>query len=419
MAWIAATALVLSAAGDAGAQAADPYAHYTPGSCAAASSRAEHLSWRTRSDTLRVPYGTRVPQDVAREAARRCAARHDVATVNPRDLVWLAEVLLDAGDTTAAARAVARRLAFEATASAEIRSLTLASIVEAYVQSRPAMAEVARGHLARLDALTDSIAVIGRVRGHLAMLQYYQRALEDSAAAREAEAVIALGRRLSAHDRQEFYWAMFNAYDVLMDQAATRGGAAAAHAVSARARADIGKLRYVEERLVRNDSIFARIGRRAAPVVAARWVGGEGAATARPRPSRPMLLVFGHDRAAMPALRRLAATFGGSVDIVLSSSLIGHFRGEGPLTPQVELDSLERYLRDELRTPGVVALETSDVARMADGRMPRKPTPTQRSYAADIGNSVVLVDGNGVIRYVLRYGVDEIRLERLLRLLVA
>ena len=403
-----------AAAQPAGSAAADPFAHYIPGACAAAKSRADQAYFRAGPDSVRRAWGTDTLPAPAREAARRCVARHDLAKVLPRDLVWLAEAMLAAGDDAGAERAIARRLATEERASSSVRALTLANVVSAYLAARPVRVGPARAYLARVDALADSGAVIGRIAAHGAMLRYLVQSLDDSAATREAELIIQLAKRLDGHDREEFRWSVFGAYNAMMQIEADRGGAPAAHALIARARADIGKLSNMMEYLASSDSAYARIGRRAPPIAASRWVGGEGAATVRTRPGRLTLVVFHPDRSSMPALRRLAAAFASSTDLVMSTSLSGHFRGEGPLAPAAELDSLARYFGEELRAPGAVALEGSEVARRADGRVPRKPTPTQVAYGVPAYVSAAVVDREGVIRYVLR-SRSELHLEKLLR----
>ena len=394
---------------------ADAYAGYVPGACISAAHRIDAYLDRADPDTARPDYAGAAVPDSVRLEAKRCTARFDIASAPPRELVRLAAALLAAGDDAAAERAIARRLASEARDSLTTRAATLAEVIRVQLAARPHRVATARAYLARLDALTDSMAVIGRLAGHAALLGHHDRAGEDSAAAHEAEQVLALAGRLDAHDRLEFSWALRDAHAALVLQAAERGPVPV-RAALVRARRDLGALGSEGQYVTMWDSVYGMIGRPAPSIAAARWLGGEGAATKRPRAGRTTLIIFNAGRSTVPLARRLLAAVP-ELDLVLAGTTAGHFRGAGPLKPDAELDSLAKWYSEEIRAPGTVALMTPDFVRLADGRLPRTPTVTEVAYQVPSQLSAAIVDRQGVVRYTFFMRHDELRIERLLRAL--
>ena len=393
-----------------GAAAAGQWAHYTGGSCVQAYQRIAQLEYRDNSDSLRVDYPRVSHPASAVDAARRCVAHLDVASVPARDLVSLAKAYLAAGDDAAAKRAIDRRLAGEASAPVAVRATTLVDVVGAYIRAEPPRVAEARAHLARLDALTGPAAVIARLEAHAMLMTHHTRALEDSAAVREAETVLALAKQLDAHDRIEFSWASRNAYRTLVARAADTGGAAAARPLLARARADIGNIPIEAQVLTRLDSMYALPGREAPALTWDRLLNAPADARL-PAAGRPTLIIFATARGLVPMLRRIEAQFGTRLQVVSAARTLGYFRGDGPFPPAVELDSLTRYLRDELRAPGVVALSAPGSGKRPDGRVARELSANEKAYHVAFGTTLAVVDGAGVIRYVSD-GIDEPRLVR-------
>ena len=405
------------AQGSPAAPAAGQWTHYTSGACVQAYARVAELQYRDNSDTLRRDYPRVSLPAPAVDAARACVAGLDVAAVPARDLVSLASAYLAAGDDAAAKRAIDRRLAGEMRASVAVRASTLAQVVGAYINAEPPRVAMASAALARLDGLTGTAALIARVEAHSDMVAHHRRALEDTAARREAETVLTLGKQLDAHDRTEFSRLLRNAHLALVAHAAETQGAAAARTALARARTDIGALGMEGQVLTRFDSMYALVGRNAPALTWERLLGAPADAKL-PAAGQPTLLFFGAGRQMMPLLRRIEQQFGGRVQTVIATRTVGFFRGTGPFAPAAELDSLTGWLRDELKVPAIVAVSAPGAGKRPDGRVAREPSATERAYHVGAGTGVVVIDRAGVIRFVSNF-VDEPRLVRWLESVTA
>jgi hypothetical protein len=408
---VGAAAVALLLATEARAQgSADLYAHYTPGACVQAVLRTTQAHWRTGPDTTRPNHLGRTILPASAEVARQCLAHFDPAKVIPRDLILLARVQLAAGDDEAAKRSIARRLATETRAPAAVRAKTLYEIVTAYIGAEPQRVTEALAHLKQLDAITDSVAVIDRLRAHAAVRYHYSLAQQHADAAREAATVISLWKRLDKHDQQEFSFPVWLAHMELVNQGADTKGGAGARAALATLRKDMAWMPNYARIITNQDSIHALYERKALPLTGDRMLGVEAGA-ALPRPGRVSMVIFNARRVHIPALRRLAAKYNDKLDVIVANRTYGSFRGEGPFRPEVEMDSLSTYLRDELAAPGIILLNHRDPVRIADGRLTRPPTSSQQAYHNPYGATVVLVDREGVIRFAASGEPDELRID--------
>ena len=112
-------------------------------------------------------------------------------------------------------------------------------------------------------------------------------------------------------------------------------------------------------------------------------------------------MVFRLSRQAVPFLRRLQESYADRVDLVAVTSTVGYFRGNGPLDPEKEVEMLRSYFLDDLGFTGDIAVTETQFTRFPDGRRDPEETPNEAAYRARFGASVIVVDGDGVIRRIL------------------
>jgi hypothetical protein len=212
--------------------------------------------------------------------------------------------------------------------------------------------------------------------------------------------MIRAGTRLPPDERAELASTLLSAYAYLMDIAGFQTGSSVVpKAVMARARADLGGFPGLVNSLDARDSLAALYGSHAAPLHADYWASAAGD-TSHPARGRYALVFFNVSRDMMPALRRLAAR---GVDVTLVRGMRGHFRGQGPLDADAEARALQTYYLQELALPGTLALVVSQYDHLPDGRRVRRANASQRSYQVRQGAQGVLVDPQGIIRYIVTH----------------
>jgi len=376
----------------------DTYQYYWPGECLEAVARTEALLQRTGPDTSRFDIAGDTLPSLASTAARDCAASLSIMTVKPRDLILLARVYWAANTPALADSAVARRLATDAGKPVAARAQTLADLVAAYASARPARLALATAQSAALDRLTgDSDIARARLLAHYALTRAQYRRGDTAAVTREANAMIAAGKVMTADDRLDLAGSLLAAYLYLFDIAGMQTGIAPGpRAVLARARADIGSYPAVAPTLSARTPIAGLYGAPASKIRARYWSGAVGD-TVRPAVGKLSLVIFSASRDNAPALRRLAAR---GLDITLVVGTRGHFQGRGPLEADSEAVMLQRHYSRDLGVPGTVAITASDYDRMFDGRRVRRPSENETAYAVRSGVWGVLVDRHGIIRRV-------------------
>ncbi len=163
--------------------------------------------------------------------------------------------------------------------------------------------------------------------------------------------------------------------------------------------ADIGRLQGIEP-LIRNyTSMFGLVGAKAARIVADRWIAPSGD-TIQPAPGKYTLIVFRPHRGNIPALRRLAEQHRDQLNVVGVSGTIGFFRDLGPLTPELEVEELQKYYTKDLKVSMPIAVNFTEWEKLPDGRRNPQPTPNESAYRARTGATVMLIDPRGVIKQI-------------------
>lgn len=378
----------------------DGFAFYWPGSCVQAIQRSNAFYWRARQDSARYNPATDTMLTVSADIARECVAKFKDATLTPRDYVPLAQVYLAVNDDAAAAATISRRLALPDVKASGPKAWVLADIVSAYLGASPARLAAIKPHFTLLDALSGAEAAVGKVRAYRSLAIYYWRTGETEKMVSAAERLIAAGKGLNGHDRNEYASYLFLGYRYLAEAEATRtGDSVAPRAIMARATADIGKLMNVNRLIENYTTIFGLYGSKAQRITADNWITA-GADTVFPVAGKFNLIVFRPHRGNIPAIRRLGTKYHDKLNVIGILGTVGYFKDLGPLTPQLEAQELRKYYIDELKIPGALALNTTIFDKMPDGRRAPQATANEKAYRARAGATVMLVDPQGIIKRV-------------------
>ena len=414
---LCATLPTVSVAQSSDAPKPDGYTYYWPGACVQAVRRSHDYYWRAREDSAAWSPAVDTALSDEKKAARECATHFANASLTTYDLIPLAQLYLITGDDATARTVVERRLADPDVKDASARAWALAQIVDAYLSVSPKRPETALTYLSQLDALKGDEAAVGKVKAYLALAEYYRDFGNDSAMVRASQQVIASGKGLNSHDRNEFARTLVLAYNYMAEAEADRtGDSVAPLAVLGKARADIGSLMGVAGSLRELSAVYGLYGHPGARLVANAWIGAPGD-TIHPVAGKPALLNFIAYRWMFPAARRMAAEFGDKLDVASVRPTIGYFKDLGPLNTTVEAGYLRTYFADDVHVAGAVAITETQFHRIPDGRRIPDPGPNDRAYQTDAGSSFVVLDKNGVIRRIWLYWdrAYEPRLERSLK----
>lgn len=398
------------------------YSHYWPGSCVEAVARNDQFESRGAIDTARYTPAVDTMFTSSVEIAKTCLAALVVDSVRPRDLLLLARTYLAAGDPAGAAGAIARRLEADSLRPDSTRAHTLADIVSLYLDAKPMRPDGVTETLTRLDSMTAPDAAYWQFTAHDLVGQRARRVNDDSALVREANAMIEVGKRLSAHDRQEFSGRLVSAYWYLADHVGTDADSSGpAKAIVAQARADLGNIPNLDRSLQILDSLAGFFGNPAPHVYADTWFPPADAPpgdTIHPRPGKVSLIVTNMaNRWNTPIFRRLQTIVPDSVDITFIHNSYGYFGSFGALKPEEEAVAVQSVFRDSLHAPGTLAIVVPRFEVLPDGRRIPARTRNQMAYGANVGVAILVVDRNGTIRRTFP-GIEpwtELEIEDLLR----
>lgn len=381
----------------------DGYSHYWPGACLEAIDRNDQFMRRAQVDTGRYDVAGDTMLTSSVEVAKTCVATLAIDSVRPRDLIFLARVYLAAGDPDAAEQAIQRRLAIDAARPDSTRAHTLADIVSAYLNAKPWREGQAEAYMSQLDTMSGPDAAYWQFNAHDAIGQRGRLLGNDSLLKREATAMIAVGGRLSPHDREEFGGRLVSAYWYLADLKGTETASAdSAKVITAQARADLGEVKNLDRALLMIDSLAGFFGKPAPSVYADTWYPAADLSpsdTVHPRPGKVSLIVLqGFSRYVIPIFRRLQAVVPDTVDITFIHNSYGYFGSKGPLSPAEEAVAVESSFRNDLNGPGSLAIVVPRIEVLPDGRRIPVPTRNELLYGARVGVSILAVDRNGTIR---------------------
>jgi hypothetical protein len=389
------------------APAAQPFAGYNPGRCAVAARMIDGINRHDRRDTTIYTPRRDTLFTATVESLRECERSYGGAAPEAAEVLNVARVQLLTGQDEAAAATQRQHMASFAGRPAEERAWELLLIIRDNLAGKPARLERARAALAELDAL-GTVAAGLRVLAHAAMMDAAIERYDDDAMRREAAAALEAWLEL---DEESRLWRADVLANVFLQRAAVevlaQGGDAALAIVDSALGIVPVQARGPRMGLERARRLYGNMGRTAAPLDAQFWYNTGATGTNRPAPGR-VSLILPADRPCtgiclpmMDAARRIEARFRGQdLDITFRTRTFGFYADTAPATPLAEAQYDSTYFLHHVRIPGALAIAETKFSFRPDGRRVNEPTTDDLNYP---GAGVVVVDRNGIIRYVASY----------------
>ncbi|HEX7089517.1 MAG TPA: hypothetical protein VF192_05235 [Longimicrobiales bacterium] len=387
------------------APAAQPFAGYNPGRCAVAARMIDAINRHDRRDTTIYTPRRDTLFTATVESLRECERSYGGTAPHPAEVLNVARVQLLTGQDEAAAATQRQHMASIAGRPAEERAWELYLIIIDNLAGKPARLERARAALAELDALGKAAAGL-RVLAHAAMMDEAIERYDDDAMRREAAAALEAWLEL---DEESRVWRADVLTNVFLRRAAVEmlaqgGDAALAIVDSARGIVPV-QARTARMRIDRARRLISgNMGRTAAPLDAQFWYNTGATGTHRPAPGRVSLILpayrpcIGVCLPMMDAARRIEARFRGQgLDITFRTRTYGFYADTAPAAPLAEAQYDSAYFLHHVGLPGALAIAETKFGFRPDGRRVNEPTTDDLNYP---GASIVVVDRNGIIRYV-------------------
>jgi len=427
-----ATGALACAAATAAAQSPNPMANrdfsgYNPGRCVAAARLIERVNRFDHNDTSAYHPASDTLFTATVASIRGCEAAYVGTPIGTDELLDQARVQLFTAQDEAAIASARQRLGTMASRTPEERGWELYLIVTDYLAAKPARIDEARKALAELDAIGKSVGGI-RVLAHFAMASAAIRNWDDELMRAEVDALVKIWTELDAETKRWRYFWMLTSLTNL----------AAAEAAADRTDLALAAIERLLALIPANDTralqmyraierTYRLTGQKAAPLEAKFWYNTGSTGTTRPAPGRVSLILplfrpcdeVGNCRELVQAARRIAHEFQGQdLDITFRIRTFGFYADTAPAPPLAEARYDSTYFLGQLRIPGALAVEETKFSFKPDGRRVNEPTTDDLNY---LRARVVLVDRNGVIRYVAEgwNPVFEDRLREFIRKLLA
>jgi hypothetical protein len=413
-----------------GQRAGVPYQFFTPSRCAMVPGLAEQFADRQGHDPAAFTPASDTLRRTTIDAALACDGVYGGLTSDERQLLDLARVKLAAGADSVAASLQRRYLEHLADAPARERAWALYLITSDNLAARPPRLALARRAVTALDALvsasgpSDSVARAGATRAqilaHQALAQAALRAWDDSAARAESRRAIDLWKQIPDSGRRSLTVPVALAYLLLAEVELRTVGIDSARAVIDSANRFIPPGAPGNWYVATTRTMYAVLGKPAAPVEARFWFNTGGDST--PRPARGRVSIISgvshycgmSCRGRYDAMARYQSRFGArGLDLINVTRTFGFYVDTAPVSPEQEARYDSVYFRSELRVPGMLAVAETKYSWLPDGRRADDPTAQEGHYPFA---TFVIVDKSGLVRYVA-FDWDPILEEPLARLI--
>jgi len=402
LAWIALAGLPATAA----AQSTQEFAEYNPGRCVIASRLIDGVNRHDYRDTTMFNPARDTLFTATTEQVRECEAAYGGVATEPLELLNAARVQLLTKRDEAALSSQREHMESMADRPPEEQAWSLYLILSDNLRGKPARLDRAREVLAELDALGTPAASM-RTLAHYAVMNAAIERQDDELMRSEAAEVVKAWNELDDETR---LWRATVLASTFLSRAGVevlaRGGDAA-RAVIDTARGIMPNAAVIPRRMIdAAQRMYRKVDETAAPIEAKFWYNNaEGPAT-RPASGRVSLILpiwvpcpaFCIE--VVDGARRIERRFRGQdLDITFRTRTYGFFADTAPVNPQTEADHNANYLLNQMQggLPGALAIAETEYDWLPDGRRVNRPTTDDMNYP---GARVVLVDRNGIIRYV-------------------
>lgn len=377
-----------------------------------------------------------LPPEVSR-TAKRCAARFDVAKVEPHEFAYAMQLFLAADRDSDAAALVEHRLSALPASKTIERGAIVDTAVMLYAGAKPVRLDAAEQLL--LHRAKTSSDRVSRLKTYATMLIAANNVADSVHATRAAKLIIGVADSLTVADRQsDAFERMRDGYDgslYIYDAIEALTGLKTRLDSLRKSTEAYGKLERANWALAtgeRPEALEIPIAQRATALTADFWYPGTASAEAHPGRGHVSLVVFlehtgcigqGSTDEANPTpecimraaeLRRIAQRFP-TLEIDIVASTHGQFMYLPPTSPAEEA-ALTKQLVDSLHIPGaIVGVTTTPFYRLPDpdSRRIDKELPNSKNYTFGktwrVGSgSMFLVDSDGLIADAWRVREEEL-----------
>ncbi len=367
----------------------------------------EFLSSRVynRDTAFRIALLSAADAPIAPEAfaiAKACGSKFTLATIDPAELWSLLRISFALQDDAQALAAFERRLSLAESVNEQITVLVKG--VDQMFREQPARIANIMDLLGRLDALGEA-AVMQRIDVRIRLLDYwYDRYQVDSIQAYAAR-ILALSAPLSPAQRNAIE--LKDVWDMLLVVANATGDIRAQHSVLDSALVDFAAWRggeggqWVAGKTQLVDMREATYGKKARALPADAWANDGG--HVHPALGKLSVILKTNHNCGTKCydqyniVRQLIAQHGANLDLTFAVGTWGYAPGSGVLTPAEEVGAIERYFVQYHELPVAIAVFTSDVDTLDDGRIARRTSSLNTAFGS---SDAIIVDKDGFVRWI-------------------
>ncbi len=366
----------------------------------------------------------RAYQAQAKELARQYAARFKPQEVKGADLLSLALLYLEAGESVQARAAIEQRLNEVKLAESD-RAEALATAVVVLTRASPSVADIqlAEDYTARLDALSDA-ALKQKIAAHKRLGGYYNgNEIEEDKLLGHDVAVLRLVAQLPPAERETYARQNLSLYGRISTNYGNQGLIEKARETCQQGIAETVRQKRTKLEYDRCTGLYSLFGRPGAPLKGAYWLNAAPETKQLDLAGRVTLIQFTAHwcvpcRKSYPDLLKLHQQFQArGLEVVLSTKLYGYFSGRQDLKPEEEFAANREYYLEHHKLPFKIAVEPqldlSDQTAAADAAW---RASNEGKYFVSVFPQHVLLDKRGIVRQIL-FGWGSANQTRLTRMI--
>lgn len=351
---------------------------------------------------------------------RTCAAKFNAATMAPSDLVSLAEVYGDLGDTARSTELMATVRTHPKASKVDIANVLVLQINNGLREPK------GDERNARLEKIIDELDTLGpeafeqQFNAHARMNGYYRGDDIDAGIIKHSTWIINAGATCKPEDRQRLAATVASAHVNMAEAWAGQGmtdkalglldeGAKTWGGIAPRPNSPALKEMYFDDEIAR----LKLVGTTGAPISAPTWFNGPAAGSMN-LAGKVTLLEFtahwcGPCRESYPGVNRLRAKYGPQgFQVVLATRLWGYFESERNMAADAELAKDKEYFAHHELSDVPVAIGPLVTAKVVEGKVVYEPHKDINDEAYRVGGipQIMLVDKKGTIRLIM-VGYDD------------
>jgi len=366
-----------------------------------------------------------------KEMARACAAKIDVASLDPGGKVAMAELYGELGEPAKAAALLNAVLSDKSEIPTTVRADALFRLLRTGL-SEPKGDE----RNARLEVLVDQLDALGpaafdqQLSAHTSMNSYYRADDIDAGIIKHSTWIINASKNFTAEQKQKLAPTVATAHVNMAEAWAGQGMTDKALALLRSGASTWGALPYRSGMTIKEalfDDEIARlelVGLPAAAIVAPTWFNKPANSNELAMPGHVTLLEFtahwcGPCRESYPGVNRLRAKYGPQgFRVAMATRLYGYFGSEQNLAADVEVAKDKTYFAEHELGDIPVAIGPKVDVKVVNGKVEYIPGKDPNDVAYRVGGipQIMLIDKQGKIRLIM-VGYDDVNEPRLAKMI--